>query len=268
MSYGGIKQSGLGKEASLEAMLEHFTQQEDHHRESRPETQRCDATLRRASSYAAASLAARGGRRFGGAVRLHSSLPQTDGTLALPGLDDERARHPRRARHSHHRRRERARRRFRARLPPRPGPAVLDGHDAALRRRAARPNGSARAPCRSTGPCARSASTAPPSGNMPALSPEMRAVLDAYAAGVNAFLATRHGALPPEYYLLDAQPGAVAAGGFAGLGQDHGFAAHRQLPRRAAARAAAAAPHAGELAMLYPPYREGRAGGAREMRRC
>ena len=25
MSYGGIKQSGLGKEASLEAMLEHFT---------------------------------------------------------------------------------------------------------------------------------------------------------------------------------------------------------------------------------------------------
>src|SRR6185437_15236883 len=26
MSYGGVKQSGLGKEASLEAMLEHFTQ--------------------------------------------------------------------------------------------------------------------------------------------------------------------------------------------------------------------------------------------------
>lgn len=25
LSYGGIKQSGLGKEASLEAMLEHFT---------------------------------------------------------------------------------------------------------------------------------------------------------------------------------------------------------------------------------------------------
>jgi acyl-CoA reductase-like NAD-dependent aldehyde dehydrogenase len=25
MSYGGVKQSGLGKEASLEAMLEHFT---------------------------------------------------------------------------------------------------------------------------------------------------------------------------------------------------------------------------------------------------
>lgn len=26
LSYGGIKQSGLGKEASLEAMLEHFTE--------------------------------------------------------------------------------------------------------------------------------------------------------------------------------------------------------------------------------------------------
>ena len=25
MPYGGVKQSGLGKEASLEAMLEHFT---------------------------------------------------------------------------------------------------------------------------------------------------------------------------------------------------------------------------------------------------
>jgi len=34
------------------------------------------------------------------------------------------------------------------------------------------------------------------------LSPKLRAVFDAYAAGVNAFLATRHGALPPEYALL------------------------------------------------------------------
>ena len=31
------------------------------------------------------------------------------------------------------------------------------------------------------------------------LSPELRAVFDAYAAGVNAYLATRPGALPPEY---------------------------------------------------------------------
>jgi penicillin amidase len=42
----------------------------------------------------------------------------------------------------------------------------------------------------------------------PLLSPELRAVFDAYAAGVNAFLAARHGALPPEYELLriDVEP--------------------------------------------------------------
>ncbi len=38
------------------------------------------------------------------------------------------------------------------------------------------------------------------------LSPELRAVLDAYATGVNAFLAHRRGALPPEYYLLNITP--------------------------------------------------------------
>jgi penicillin G amidase len=38
------------------------------------------------------------------------------------------------------------------------------------------------------------------------LSAPVRAALDAYAAGVNAFLATRKGALPPEYYLLDFKP--------------------------------------------------------------
>jgi len=36
----------------------------------------------------------------------------------------------------------------------------------------------------------------------PLLSPELRAVFDAYAAGVNTFLATRSGALPPEYQVL------------------------------------------------------------------
>lgn len=35
---------------------------------------------------------------------------------------------------------------------------------------------------------------------------EVRAALDAYAAGVNAFLATRHGALPPEFVLLRHEP--------------------------------------------------------------
>lgn len=40
------------------------------------------------------------------------------------------------------------------------------------------------------------------------LSPELKAVLDAYAAGVNAFLGHRRTAWPPEYYLLNARPDA------------------------------------------------------------
>jgi penicillin G amidase len=38
------------------------------------------------------------------------------------------------------------------------------------------------------------------------LTPELRAVLDAYADGVNAYLAQRRGALPAEYYLLRTRP--------------------------------------------------------------
>jgi penicillin G amidase len=38
------------------------------------------------------------------------------------------------------------------------------------------------------------------------VSPAVRAALEAYAAGVNAFLAMRRGALPPEYYLLGMRP--------------------------------------------------------------
>jgi penicillin G amidase len=40
----------------------------------------------------------------------------------------------------------------------------------------------------------------------PLLSPELRGVLDAYAAGVNAYLSGRRGALTPEYYLLNVTP--------------------------------------------------------------
>ena len=38
------------------------------------------------------------------------------------------------------------------------------------------------------------------------LSPELRQVFDAYAAGVNAYLATKRGALPAEYYLVGVTP--------------------------------------------------------------
>ena len=42
--------------------------------------------------------------------------------------------------------------------------------------------------------------------SLAALSPEVRRALDAYARGVNGFLATREGALPPEYYVLRTAP--------------------------------------------------------------
>jgi penicillin amidase len=42
--------------------------------------------------------------------------------------------------------------------------------------------------------------------SLPYLSPPVRRALDAYAAGVNAFLTTRHGALPPEFLLLRFKP--------------------------------------------------------------
>jgi penicillin amidase len=42
--------------------------------------------------------------------------------------------------------------------------------------------------------------------NLEALSPDARAVLEAYAAGVNAYLAQRSGALPPEFVLLRYEP--------------------------------------------------------------
>src|SRR3954462_15158240 len=41
---------------------------------------------------------------------------------------------------------------------------------------------------------------------IPHLSPAVRRALEAYVAGVNAFLASRHGALPPEFLLLRFAP--------------------------------------------------------------
>jgi penicillin G amidase len=41
---------------------------------------------------------------------------------------------------------------------------------------------------------------------IPYLSPEVNRAFQSYAAGVNAFLVTRHGALPPEFLLLNLRP--------------------------------------------------------------
>lgn len=86
------------------------------------------------------------------------------------------------------------------------------------------------------------------------LSPELRGVLDAYAAGVNALLAQRGGALPAEYYLLNATPEPWRPADTLAWGKlmDQRLAGnfrrqllHARLARRLGADA---------LQILYPPY--------------
>ncbi len=89
---------------------------------------------------------------------------------------------------------------------------------------------------RRTGRCGCSVSTAPPRPKSPFLSQEMNRALAAYAAGVNAFLGSHRGALPPEFLLLGFTPEDLEAGRQPRLGQADGNSAGGQLPRRIAAR--------------------------------
>ncbi len=86
------------------------------------------------------------------------------------------------------------------------------------------------------------------------LSPELRAALDGYTAGINAFLKQRRGALPPEYYLLNATPAAwhnadsLAWGKLMSLMLAGNFRSelfHARLRNRLKPE---------ELAVLFPPY--------------
>ncbi len=87
------------------------------------------------------------------------------------------------------------------------------------------------------------------------LSPPLRAVFDAYAAGVNAFLSSRRGALPPEYALLGVRPepwkpaDSLVWGKIMDL-QLTGNYRFELLRARLARRLSPA-----ELAVLYPAYR-------------
>ena len=100
------------------------------------------------------------------------------------------------------------------------------------------------------------------------LSPAVRATLEAYAAGVNAFLATRRGALPPEYYLLGAAPepwrpaDSLVWGKIMDLeltGNYRGELLRARLLQRLSPD---------DLAVLYPALSQGRAGGARQRARA
>ena len=63
-----------------------------------------------------------------------------------------------------------------------------------------------------------------------------RQQVNAYVAGVNAFIATHHGAgLPPEFTLLRFEPEPWTGGGRRRLGEDDGVGSERQLLVRAAA---------------------------------
>ena len=89
---------------------------------------------------------------------------------------------------------------------------------------------------------------------LPFLSAEVKRALAAYAAGVNAFLATRRGALPPEFLLLRllartvAEADSLAWGKLMALQIEGNY--RGELLRAAMARTISPA----DLAVLYPEY--------------
>ena len=89
---------------------------------------------------------------------------------------------------------------------------------------------------------------------IPFLSPEVNRALEAYAAGVNAFLASRRGALPPEFLLLRFRPepwteaASLLWGKLMALRLDGNY--RGELLRAWLARSIPAA----DLAFLYPEY--------------
>lgn len=87
------------------------------------------------------------------------------------------------------------------------------------------------------------------------LSPELRSVFDAYAAGVNAFLAGRRAALPPEYVLLGIKPEAWRPADSLVWGKimDLQLTGNYRFEQLRAQLARRLKPE--ELAILYPGYR-------------
>ena len=120
---------------------------------------------------------------------MRRSLPRIDGELAAAGLAAAASHRARCARHARHHRRLARRSRLRHRFRARAGPLLPDGSVAAARRRAS--CRSCSAPWRSSRTRARGASAFAPSRAAwsRARPPSERAVIEAYARGVNAGLA-------------------------------------------------------------------------------
>ncbi|MBO0736343.1 MAG: penicillin acylase family protein [Alphaproteobacteria bacterium] len=89
---------------------------------------------------------------------------------------------------------------------------------------------------------------------LPFLSPQMKRMLDAYSAGVNAYLSSHRGALPPEFVLLGFAPGpwrpadSLVWGKLMALQLGGNY--RGELLRARMARSISAA----DLAFLYPQY--------------
>src|SRR5258705_8610603 len=192
----------------------------------------------------------------GVALYLRSSLPQTDGRLVVPGLhaeiridrdadgvplitarDDEDAAFGLGFVHARDRRyqRELQRRYGAGRL------AEISGPEAAANDRQMRVLGLYRAA----------------EAEIPFLSAEVRSGLEAYAAGVNAFLATHRGALPPEFLLLRFSPepwrpaDSLVWGKLMAVRLGGNYRGELQRARMARTMAEA------DLAFLYPEYPKG-----------
>ena len=88
------------------------------------------------------------------------------------------------------------------------------------------------------------------------LAEDVRRALDAYAAGVNAWLLAHRGTLPPEFVLLGIEPEPWTAGGLPGVDQDHGAAAGDQPPQGNSPRAPGGSSRApGRSTTSGPPTR-------------
>jgi len=91
--------------------------------------------------------------------------------------------------------------------------------------------------------------------DLAALDVTTRSYLEAYAMGVNAYVAAHADRLPVEFRLLGFDPGAVAAAGLLSVGQDDGVGPGRQLGRGAPAGGDLPETRPGACCRkLLPPY--------------
>ena len=93
-------------------------------------------------------------------------------------------------------------------------------------------------------------------GTVARLSPEVRSAVDAYAAGVNAYIAQHRGAWPLEFYLLRYRPEPWKAADSLVWGRMMGLFLSRNWHEEALRAVLAKRLSAAQLDLLFPPYPE------------